>query len=104
MHSPKFTFHPLTAERWPDLERLFGDRGACGGCWCMVWRLKRSEFERQKGDGNRDAMHALVEGGEAPGILAYEAGVPIGWGPGSPRERYPGPGRSRGLQPPAHPA
>jgi hypothetical protein len=29
---------PATAERWPDLEALFGKNGACAGCWCMWWR------------------------------------------------------------------
>src|SRR5262245_14820805 len=32
----KPTIHPLTPERWPDLEQLFGPRGACAGCWCML--------------------------------------------------------------------
>ena len=31
MSSRKLTFHPVTRERWPDLEQLFGERGACGG-------------------------------------------------------------------------
>jgi len=30
-------FHPLTPERWTDLAKLFGERGGCGGCWCMYW-------------------------------------------------------------------
>ena len=29
---PKLEFHPLTYDRWRDLERLFGERGACAGC------------------------------------------------------------------------
>ena len=36
---------PLTRGRWADLERLFGPRGAVGGCWCMDRRLTRAEFE-----------------------------------------------------------
>ena len=28
----KVTFHPATPARWPDIEKLFGERGACGGC------------------------------------------------------------------------
>ena len=27
---------PLTPDRWDDFETLFGERGACGGCWCML--------------------------------------------------------------------
>ena len=58
--NPKPTFNlefkPLTPERWPDFEVLFGPRGAVGGCWCMWWKLKRSEFDRQKGEANRLAV------------------------------------------------
>ena len=61
-------FHPLTTDRWTDFEGLFGERGACGGCWCMWWRIKRSDFEREKGEGNREAMKAIVESGRIPGI------------------------------------
>lgn len=64
-------FHPVTKERWPDFATLFGEKGACGGCWCMLWRLTRKEFERQKGEANRQAMKTIVESGEIPGLLAY---------------------------------
>jgi GNAT superfamily N-acetyltransferase len=82
-------FHPVTAERWHDLETLFGERGAYSGCWCMWWRVKRSEFERQKGQGNKDALKKIVDSGEIPGILAYADGEPIGWCSVAPREAYP---------------
>lgn len=29
------SFHPLTQKLWRDFEMLFGENGACGGCWCM---------------------------------------------------------------------
>lgn len=64
-------FHPFTTKRWIDFERLFGKRGACGGCWCMWWRMKRSEFETRKGAANKRAMRRIVSAGEVPGILAY---------------------------------
>jgi GNAT superfamily N-acetyltransferase len=81
--------HPLTADRWGDFARLFGPRGACGGCWCMHWRLTRREFEAQKGAKNRTAMRALVEQGtKAPGVLAYLGGEPVGWCAVAPREAY----------------
>jgi hypothetical protein len=54
-------FLPLTEDRWVDLAALLGERGAVGGCWFMWWRVKRSEFERQKGEGNRQAMKAIYE-------------------------------------------
>jgi hypothetical protein len=33
--SDRLDVYPLTAERWGDLETLFGEHGAYGGCWCM---------------------------------------------------------------------
>lgn len=81
-------FHPVTPGRWDDFETLFGERGACGGCWCMWFRLKRSEFEKQKGEDNRLAMKAIVESGEVPGILAYTGSEPVGWCSVAPREAF----------------
>ena len=84
-----FRFHPLTPERWEDFEKLFGPRGACGGCWCMWFRLTHKEFDALKGDGNRRAMKNIVDSGRVPGILAYVEGEPVGWCSVAPREHYP---------------
>lgn len=90
--------HPLTPDRWADLETLFGPRGAVGGCWCMWWRLPRTEFERMKGAGNRRAFQAVVEAGDPPGLLAYVDGQPAGWCAVAPREQYGALERSRVLK------
>jgi len=97
--STKLRFHPVTPERWPDFETLFGPRGACGGCWCMWWKLTRSEFEKKKGTGNKSAMKRIIHSGKVPGILAYAGGEPVGWCAVEPRESYPTLSRSRVLQP-----
>jgi len=94
-----YEFHPLTADRFDDFETLFGERGACGGCWCMWWRLDRKTFDAGKGAKNRRAMKKVVDSGEVPGILVYRSGVPIGWCALAPRERYPRLARSRVLAP-----
>ena len=94
-----FKYQPLTPERWQDFEQLFGERGACGGCWCMWWRLKRSDFDKQKGDGNKKAMKALVNSGKIPGIIAYQESEPIGWCSVGPRENFSALERSRILKP-----
>jgi GNAT superfamily N-acetyltransferase len=93
-----FVCHPLTPGRWGDFEALFGERGACGGCWCMLWRSTRAKFEQSKGAGNRSAMRKLVEAGAMPGILAYLNGEPVGWCAVAPREHYPALERSRVLK------
>jgi GNAT superfamily N-acetyltransferase len=95
----RLAFHPVTPERWIDFEKLFGPRGACGGCWCMWWRLKRSEFEKQKGAKNKRAMKKIIASGEVPGILAYADGQPVGWCAVGPRESYPVLQRSPTLKP-----
>ena len=81
----KLEILPLTPRRWPDFERLFGPRGACGGCWCMTPRLTRREYEANKGEKNRRAMKRLVERGPPPGLLAYRDGEPIAWIAVAPR-------------------
>src|SRR5262245_42977412 len=92
-------FHPLTPERWPAFEKLFGERGACGGCWCAYWRRPRSEFNHDKGARNRRFMLKLVQDGEPPGILAYINGEAVGWCAVAPREDYSALKRSRILSP-----
>lgn len=95
----KLKFFPLTKDRWADFEALFGERGACGGCWCMWWRMKRSDFECNKGKANRRAMKALVSSGEVPGILAYDGRKAVGWCSVGPRVKFSALERSRILKP-----
>ena len=90
---------PATPERWGDLERLFGPRGACAGCWCMWWRLPAAEFRRGKGAGNRRALKRLVDSGDPPGLIAYAGDEPVGWIALAPRETYPRLQKARSLKP-----
>ncbi len=91
---------PLTPERWPDLERLFGPNGAYSGCWCMFLRKSSKEFDtdcRGGGDANRADLARIVAAGEEPGLLAYADDEPVGWVAVAPREAYP-----RVLRSPIH--
>ena len=92
-------FYAATPDRWADLELLFGPKGACAGCWCMYWRLKRSEFELLKGEGNRQMLKGMLDSGETPGILAYSADEPVGWCAVAPRQEFSTLARSRILKP-----
>ncbi|MFQ5583277.1 MAG: GNAT family N-acetyltransferase [Calditrichia bacterium] len=92
-------FAPLSRGNWNDFKTLLGERGACGGCWCMWWRLKRSVFNQQKGAGNKAAMKLLMEQGHIPGILAYRDGKPVGWCSVAPRQEFTALERSRILKP-----
>src|SRR5258706_9393937 len=97
--SRSVTCHPATPSRWPDVERLFGERGACAGCWCMWLRLPSDAFARGRGAGNRRALKRLVSDGARPGIIAYRGGDPVGWGAIAPREQYQRLERFRGRAP-----
>lgn len=83
------TIEPATPGRWDDLARLFGDEGATEGCWCMFYRRSGAEYREGRGDGNREAMQALVQGGHVPGLIAYVDGEPAAWCALAPREEYP---------------
>lgn len=93
----KLAFHPLTPDRWDDVEALFGERGACAGCWCMYWRRSAKAYEAGKGAGNRSAFRRIVKRGDEPGVIAYADGEPVGWCAVAPREAYPRLDRSRVL-------
>ena len=91
-------FRPLTLDKWNDLEQLFGENGACGGCWCMWWRLARKKFTEQLGDINRKAFKKIVKSGEIPGIIAYSKDKPVSWISIAPREQFPALERSQTLK------
>jgi GNAT superfamily N-acetyltransferase len=94
-----FEVVPASADRWRDVETLFGPKGACAGCWCMFFKQSASEFREGRGAANRDALKRIVESGEVPGLLAYRDGEPVGWCAVEPRERYSRLARSRTLKP-----
>lgn len=85
---PKLIFLPLNAKRWSDFETVLGERGACGGCWCMSWRLPKKQFEQQKGKANKRAMKKLVTQQKQIGVITYAGGKPIAWCAVAPREVY----------------
>lgn len=88
LNTENLNYKPATTAQWIDLVNLFGDRGACGGCWCMWWRIKRSEYNRQKGEGNKKALKEIIERGEVPGLIAYFKDEPIAWCSVAPRDTF----------------
>lgn len=95
----ELSFKPLKQNLWTDLEELFGPRGACGGCWCMFWKLRGKAFGETKGYETRQMHKSIVDSGVATGLLAYLQGEVVGWVAVEPREAYPKLAHSRLLQP-----
>jgi GNAT superfamily N-acetyltransferase len=80
---------PLNKSNWNKFVELFGDKGACGNCWCMFFRLNKGDFEEGKvNDGNKNAMKALVWAGKPAGLLAFYDEIPVAWCALAPREDF----------------
>jgi GNAT superfamily N-acetyltransferase len=86
---------PASPDRWHDLETLFGERGAEAGCWCMFWRLGPTRFMQQSASEHKEALKAMFDDGQVPGLLLYGDGQVMGWCGIGPRETFPALDRSR---------
>jgi ribosomal protein S18 acetylase RimI-like enzyme len=101
----KLTVHPLTPERWPDLEAIFNARGCsvARGCWCMYYRLSGSQGQAasapSRAQRSKRQLKDLVDAGRPPGLIGYRDGVPVGWVSLGPREDYAKLARSPVMKP-----
>jgi len=88
----------LTPALWPVVEKLFGENGACGGCWCMFWRLEAGQrYAALKGPALKRRFRARVKRGEVLGAIALVDGEPAGWVTYGPRTSFPRLERARTL-------
>jgi len=90
----KLVVHPLTEDRWSDLEAIFNARGCsvARGCWCMYYRIsgkgaytRPSETQRSL---SKEALKSLAAKDPPPGLLGYRGKTPVGWVSLGPREDY----------------
>ena len=79
---------PLTPDLWSALTDLFGENGACNGCWCMYWRIGSAYRKRIHSD-NKAAFREVVKLGPPPGLLAFNDDLPVGWCQLTPRDSLP---------------
>lgn len=93
------TFQPLQLSNWEEFAELFGEKGACEGCWCQYWKLKRSTYNEDRGEANKQRMKVSVDSGEQLGIMAFKDNKAIGWIAFGPRNRFSALERSRILKP-----
>jgi GNAT superfamily N-acetyltransferase len=82
---------PLERGDWRAVERLFGANGACGGCWCMWWRVEKGgqSWRAAQGATNRARFAKLVKRGAVHAMIAYEDDEPIGWCSFGPHASFP---------------
>lgn len=85
----ELTFEPLNQANWVQFVQLFGERGACGNCWCMYYRLTKADYNEGKAEnGNKEAMHELVLNNRPTGILGFYEGQAVAWCAFAPREDF----------------
>jgi GNAT superfamily N-acetyltransferase len=90
MTEKSIRFEELCPEHWPAVERLFGPNGACGGCWCMCWRMDSYKtWYENRGAPSKEAFKKLVQSGKAHGVLAFAQGQAVGWCSFGPRSDFP---------------
>lgn len=89
MSTADFRVLPLVLERWPDLEDLFGPKGACYGCWCNHFRMPQKQRLPLLGEGARQLFEERVRKGPPPGVLAYDHETCVGWLQVGPRRDIP---------------
>jgi GNAT superfamily N-acetyltransferase len=76
-----------TADRWADVEIVFGPRGDSARCWCQ-WFYAGAQVGAGAAAANREVLRAQVRQGPPPGVLAYRDDEPVGWCAVAPRPTY----------------
>jgi GNAT superfamily N-acetyltransferase len=91
--------YDIRSADWGGFVDVMGEKGGCGGGWCMLWRQSRPAMTAGMGEGNRLAMKALFDGGKVPGLIAWHAGRAVGWVQIDARTAFPRLATSRVLLP-----
>jgi GNAT superfamily N-acetyltransferase len=92
----QLTIEPLSKKNWNEFVKLFGEKGACGNCWCMYYRLSKTDFREGKvDDGNKRAIKEIVWEDKPVGLLGLLDGKAIAWCAFAPREDFIKLGNSR---------
>ena len=85
----QLTVEPLTRKNWGKFIQLFGEKGACGNCWCMYYRLRKTDFyEGKSEDGNKNALKEIVWQDKPTGMLGFYEDEAIAWCAFAPREDF----------------
>lgn len=76
------TVVPATADMFDDVLAVVPSGR---GCTCQYFRMSSSDYSKADDEARLAALRSQLTGSTAPGMLAYEDGVPIGWVGFAPR-------------------
>lgn len=82
--------HPATVERFDDVAAVLGPKNpASSVCWCLSHRVDAKLNRELVGPARAEYVRALCARDVAPGVLAYEGDVVVGWAAVAPRAELP---------------
>lgn len=81
---------PATAGRFADVATVLGPKDpASSVCWCLSHRIDAKTNRQLVGPARGAHVRALCGREVAPGVLAYDDGVVVGWAAVAPRAQLP---------------
>ncbi len=94
---PGMEIVPASPAAWSALVELFSAPGDASSCWCQWWRRPGSDWSKATVDENRGRLEQLVGSDPAPGLVAMDRGLAVGWVGFGPREDFERLARSRTI-------
>jgi GNAT superfamily N-acetyltransferase len=84
------TTAPATAERFDDVAAVLGPKNPTSSvCWCLSHRIDARTNRELVGPARAEFVRGLCSRDVAPGVLAYDGDVVVGWAAVAPRSELP---------------
>jgi GNAT superfamily N-acetyltransferase len=81
---------PAGAERFDDVAVMVGPKNPSSSvCWCLSHRVDSATNRALTGPARGEYVRRLCERRVAPGVLAYDGDVVVGWAAVAPRAELP---------------
>ena len=85
-----FAIEPATEVRFDDVATMLGPKNpASSVCWCLSHRIDSKANRELVGPARGRYMHELTRRPVAPGVLAYDGDLVVGWAAVAPRAELP---------------
>jgi GNAT superfamily N-acetyltransferase len=79
-------FEVRPADVFDDVRQVIGPkRPDANVCWCLSYRIPSRENRELRGPARGELVADLCQRDLAPGVLAYDGNVPVGWAGVAPR-------------------